>query len=74
MLQAIGVTIEVRVERVPQRHGVIRVDTRQPLLRAARARLRRQADHFPPAAGEEALLLPQIPFPQAVVGGFGGQR
>src|SRR5262249_29165948 len=63
-----------RAERLLQRLDVVGMHAIEPARGAAVARRWRQADRRPPPRREVALLGPQIPLPQAVVGSFGEER
>jgi hypothetical protein len=54
--------------------GVFRMDAFDPLVGTADAGIRRQAEHFAPAAREVELLRPKVPFPESVVRPFGRKR
>ena len=74
VLEVLGPARQVRVERLLERRGVLRVNAANPLIGAANSRRRGQPQHRAPPRRDVELLRPQVPFPQSVDGAFGGKR
>ena len=74
VLHLLGAPREVRLDGGLEAGEVLRVDTTEPVVDRPGPRLRRQAEHRPPATREVALVGAQVEGPQAVVGGLGRQR
>ena len=59
--------------RLAQRSRIVGVHAAQPVLGSPRPGGGGQAEHGTPSAREEALLAAEVPLPQPVIGGLGGE-